>query len=166
MIAGNHRPAIRTVDEAIRRRMNLVPFTVTIPKEERDPKLADKLKAEWPGILAWMIGGCLAWQRDGPQPPEAVTAATKNYLASQDVLQAFIEDCCARGPKYDDSIAHIWAGWKAWASEGGEYIGTKQKLGDRLEDKGYPRAKRRGVRGHLGIWCIRETLEASTAAKS
>jgi putative DNA primase/helicase len=166
LIAGNHRPAIRTVDEAIRRRMNLIPFTVTIPKQERDLDLSDKLKAEGPGILAWMIEGCLAWQRDGLQPPEVVTAATKDYLTSQDVLQSFLEDCCVRGPQYDDSIQHIWAGWKAWAIEGGEYVGTKQKLADRLEDKGYRRAKVGGVRKHLGIWCMRETLEEAAKAKS
>ena len=45
LIAGNHRPELRSVDEAIRRRMNLLPFTVTIPEGERDKDLADKLKA-------------------------------------------------------------------------------------------------------------------------
>ena len=114
LIAGNHRPTIRTVDEAIRRRMNLIPFTVTIPKDERDPELADKLKAEWPGILAWMIEGCSMWQRDRLRPPPAVAAATKDYLLGQDVLQAFLNECCAVGPKYDDTIDHIWRGWKVF----------------------------------------------------
>jgi putative DNA primase/helicase len=52
VILGNHKPALRNVDEAIRRRLHLVPFTVQITPEERDPNLAEKLKAEWPGILA------------------------------------------------------------------------------------------------------------------
>ena len=55
LIAGNHKPGLRSVDEAIRRRFNLIPFAVTIPDEERDENLTDNLKAEWPGILAWMI---------------------------------------------------------------------------------------------------------------
>src|SRR5262249_10483492 len=63
LIAGNHKPAFRNVDEAIRRRVKLIPFTVTIPEAERDPQLSEKLKAEWPGILRWMIDGCLMWQR-------------------------------------------------------------------------------------------------------
>src|SRR5262249_7531439 len=58
LIAGNHKPAFRNVDEAIRRRVKLMPFTVTIPKSKRDRALSDKLKAEWPGILRWMIDGC------------------------------------------------------------------------------------------------------------
>jgi len=67
LIAGNHKPGLRSVDEAIRRRFHLVPFAVTIPAAERDLRLSEKLRAEWPGILKWMIAGCLDWQRDGLQ---------------------------------------------------------------------------------------------------
>jgi putative DNA primase/helicase len=84
VIAGNHRPTLRTVDEAIRRRLNLVPFTVTIPPAERDPELTEKLKAEWPGILGWMIEGCLAWQQQGLSPPAAVREATSRYMDAED----------------------------------------------------------------------------------
>ena len=73
LIAGNHKPGLRSVDEAIRRRFNLIPFTVTIPAGGARPELGDKLKAEWPGILQWMIEGCLDWQESGLAPPEAVT---------------------------------------------------------------------------------------------
>jgi putative DNA primase/helicase len=76
IISGNHKPGLRSVDEAIRRRFNLVPFSVTIPQAERDIELSEKLKAEWPGILAWMIGGCLQWQQIGLAPPRCVTEAT------------------------------------------------------------------------------------------
>src|SRR5215208_3391713 len=69
IIAGNHKPGLRSVDEAIRRRFNLIPFTVTIPREERDLELGQKLKPEWPGILAWMIDGCMDWQRQGLAAP-------------------------------------------------------------------------------------------------
>jgi putative DNA primase/helicase len=61
IIAGNHKPGLRSVDEAIRRRFNPIPFTVTIPPEERDETLPEKLKSELPGILAWMITGCTDW---------------------------------------------------------------------------------------------------------
>ena len=49
MVAGNHKPSLRSVDEAIRRRLHLIPFTVTIPPEDRDEHLADTLKNEWGG---------------------------------------------------------------------------------------------------------------------
>ena len=66
---GNHKPGLRSVDEAMRRRLKLLPFTVTIPAAERDFELTDKLRAEWGGILEWMIEGCLSWQRKGLNAP-------------------------------------------------------------------------------------------------
>ena len=84
IIAGNHKPLLRSVDEAIRRRFHLIPFAVTIPPEERDAVLAEKLKAEWPGILAWLIEGCLEWQTEGLRPPQAVLEATEAYLSAED----------------------------------------------------------------------------------
>jgi hypothetical protein len=80
----------------------------------------------------------------------------QDYLAGQDVLQAFLDECCAVGAKYDDTIDHIWRGWKDWASESGEYVGTKRKLGERLEDKGFRRSRATGGRRkYMGICCMR-----------
>ena len=92
VIAGNHRPSLRSVDEAIRRRFHMVPFAVTIPLAERDQGLTEKLKAEWPGILHWMIDGCLEWQGRGLQPPEAVRSATTAYFEAEDAIGAWIDD--------------------------------------------------------------------------
>ena len=69
-----------------------------IPAAERDKGLAEKLKAEWPAILRWAIEGCLAWQRDGLQPPAGVQAATEDYLAGEDIIGQWIADCCEEGP--------------------------------------------------------------------
>src|SRR5271155_4119772 len=80
VIAGNHRPSLRSVDEAIRRRFHLIPFAVTIPPKERDGELTEKLKSEWPGILGWIIEGALEWKTEGLRPPAAVIDATAAYL--------------------------------------------------------------------------------------
>jgi putative DNA primase/helicase len=98
IVAGNHKPGLRSVDEAIRRRLHLIPFTVTIGEKERDLQLAEKLKAEYPGILQWAIEGCLAWQRDGLNPPEIVRSATSDYLAAEDAMGRWIEDRCTTRP--------------------------------------------------------------------
>ena len=75
-VVGNHRPSLRGIDEAMRRRLHLVPFTVTIPEGERDHDLPEKLRGEWPAILRWLIDGCLTWQKEGLKPPDIVRAAT------------------------------------------------------------------------------------------
>jgi putative DNA primase/helicase len=134
-IAGNHKPGLRAVNEAIRRRVNLTPFTVVIPKPERDRDLGEKLKAEWPGILAWMIKGCLEWQRIGLAPPAAVTAATDEYLASQDLTEQWIEDCCDRQSKDRSSV--LYGSWKKWCEDRGEFIGHQRDFNATLEQKGF-----------------------------
>lgn len=91
-IAGNHRPSFSGIDEAIRRRVCLVPFTQTIPAEERDPELPEKLKAEWPAILRWMIEGAELWQLYGLAPPDDVNAASAEYMEDEDTLADFFDE--------------------------------------------------------------------------
>jgi putative DNA primase/helicase len=133
MIAGNHKPSLRTVDEAIRRRFNLIPFTVTIPPEQRDTQLGEKLRAEQPAILQWMIDGCLAWQKQGLAPPEAVTVATEAYLEAQDTFSDWFEECCARDANAWERAMTLFASWKGWAERSGQYVGDAKMFRARLE---------------------------------
>jgi hypothetical protein len=117
MIAGNHKPSLRNVDEAVRRRFNLVPFTVTIPKSERDPDLPQKLEAEWPGILVWAIQGCLEWQRIGLAPPPAVLDATEGYLADEDAIGRFLDERCETGDMLAmEEVKELFASWRDWCN--------------------------------------------------
>jgi len=104
LIAGNHKPGLRGVDEAMRRRFYLVPFTVTIPPEQRDKNLFEKLKPEWGGILQWAIGGCLEWQATGLNPPAVVREATEAYLAGEDAQTQWLDECCVRDAAYLERV--------------------------------------------------------------
>jgi len=97
IIAGNHKPGLRSVDEAIRRRFNLIPFTVTIPPERRDPDLFEKLKPEWPGILKWAIDGCLAWQRDGLPPLSMAINVSPRQFSDENLLRDVDDALAASG---------------------------------------------------------------------
>ena len=134
IIAGNHKPSLRSVDEAIRRRFHLIPFAVTIPPEERDGDLAEKLKAEWPGILAWLVEGCLEWQTEGLRPPKAVLEATEAYLSAEDSLAAWIEEKCERSAsRIGRRHAALFASWSAWATAAGENPGSSKRFAQALE---------------------------------
>ncbi len=137
VIAGNHKPGLRSVDEAIQRRFNLVPFSVTIPAAERDPDLAEKLKGEWPGILAWMIAGCQEWQEIGLRPPEIVTQATAEYLDQQDSLTAWITEDCQTGPEYTGGAMDLFKSWSSWALATGIPPGKRTSFLDSLRAKGF-----------------------------
>ena len=122
IIAGNHKPTLRAVDEAIRRRLNLIPFTVTIPPDERDENLPEKLKAELPGILSWMIEGCVSWQERGLAPPSIVSDATAAYLEAEDAISAWIEEAGERDPNAWEKSNDLFASWKMWAEKTGEFV--------------------------------------------
>jgi putative DNA primase/helicase len=152
VIAGNHKPSLRTVDEAIRRRFHLVPFAVTIPPGKRYPQLADKLKAEWPGVLRWMIHGCLDWQRKGLNPPAAVRDATAAYLEAEDAIATWIDDCCTRDPNAWTSSTALFGSWAAWARQAGEAIGTMKAFTQAMENRAGVRPHRRmDGRGFQGL---------------
>ena len=140
MIAGNHKPSLRSVDEAIKRRFNLVPFTVTIPKAERDPNLPEKLVAEWPGILAWAIEGCLEWQHIGLSPPPAVQAATASYLADEDTIGLFLAERCATdNPNASTEVKDLFAAWTEWSARAGEFTGSIKRFSTALAARGLQR---------------------------
>jgi len=162
-IVGNHKPRLRCVDEAIRGRLNLIPFTVTIPPEERDPGLSEKLKAEWPAILRWMIAGCLEWQRQGLNPPEKVLAATEDYLASEDAIGLWLSDMCITPDSYKGDRVRMKAAnvqyvgsaevkqcdlfksWKAYAESSNLPQKSTNLLAEQLVNKGYKKdSDRRG----------------------
>ena len=136
-IAGNHKPGLRNVDEAIRRRFNLIPFEVRIPAEERDPDLAQKLRAEWPGILQWAIDGCLAWQRDGLKPPVVVTDATNEYFEAEDAMAAWLAECTVADKKLEYSSSALFASWKAWAEAAGEHAGSQKRFTQAMNGRGF-----------------------------
>jgi putative DNA primase/helicase len=149
-IAGNHKPGLRTVDEAIRRRMNLIPFKVTIPKDERDQKLPEKLKAEWPEILAWMIDGCLKWRKEGLSPPQAVRAATEEYLESEDAIKTWMQECCHLGPNFYTKTKELYQSWRDWAEKAGEKVGSQKAFSQTLIDRGFEPKREPGT-GRAGF---------------
>jgi putative DNA primase/helicase len=151
IIAGNHKPGLRSVDEAIRRRFNLVPFTVTIPPEERDLEFAEKLTPEMPGIMAWMIDGCTEWQKEGLKPPKIVTDATEAYLASEDALSAWLDECTEQKSTAFAKSSHLFASWKGWATANGEEAGSSKALGMALEKKGFHPHRTAKARGFYGL---------------
>ena len=154
IIAGNHKPGLRNVDEAIRRRFHLLPFTVTIPPAERDTTLAEKLKEEWPGILAWAVEGCLEWQRIGLAPPPAVIEATETYLTDEDTVGRFIAERCERHPQAHDELKVLYGEFRKFTDASGDPVLSEKAFSRKLEGQNlvkykHPRTRRvcfRGIR--------------------
>jgi putative DNA primase/helicase len=153
LISGNHKPAIRNVDEAMRRRIHLIPFAVIIPSDERDPDLQEKLKEEWPGILQWAVQGCLEWRSTGLNPPEAVRKATEQYLAEEDDMQSWFTECCEIGTAFEDGSSTLYNSWKRWAERTGRVggAGSQKAFSQAMLDKGFESKRTRTGKTFLGL---------------
>lgn len=136
VLQSNHRPRVNGTDDGIWRRLKLVPFAQTIPAAERDPELAQKLRAENAGILAWMVEGFRMYQRQGFKEPEAVRMATQDYRSASDAVGQFINERCNVGPEYTATATQIYMAYKIWCAEHGENCMTQRALGLKLSERG------------------------------
>jgi putative DNA primase/helicase len=151
-LAANHRPVIRGTDDGIWDRVRLIPFTVRITDEEKDDQLHEKLIAELDGILAWAVGGCVLWQRDGLGMPSAVRIATENYRRDSDTLGAFLDDCCTIGEEsYSESATTLYETYARWCAQGGEHQVSQMRFGNALTERGLHAVKRHGKKWRVGI---------------
>ena len=132
---GNHKPEIRGTDEGIWRRVRLIPFTVQIPVDQRDPKLGEKLKREAVGILAWMIRGCLDWQQHGLQEPETVTQATQKYREDMDTLADFFAEYTVVKPMTKCTKQEMYAAYATWAASVGMGALKNQSFNLRIKER-------------------------------
>jgi len=150
LMVGNHRPVIRGNDYGIWRRVRLVPFTKIFTESERDPKLLDKLKAESPHILAWMIQGCLEWQRRGlADVPDVVGNQTAQYRQEQDVIGQWLGECTSVDGASEMETGELYLSYRKWATNAGLKPASKISIGRRLSERGYTLRQSSGKR----IWC-------------
>jgi len=162
IVAANDKPSIDSVDEAMRRRFHLIPFEQSISDDAKDESLPDKLREEWPGILAWMIEGCLEWQEQGLRPPQRVTDATAAYLTAEDSYGAWIEEACSIGDRQWDSSATLYSSWATFAKRAGEDPGTRKAFAKELSKRGFASAKNStgNIRGFRGLSVLADTVNA------
>jgi putative DNA primase/helicase len=136
----NHRPVISDTTPAMWKRLILIPFRAHFDPDspQCDKRMPEKLWAEREGILAWLVQGCLAWQREGLNPPPVVREATKEYQSEMDKIGAWIAERCEVDPKAVTPFADLYADYEAWCREQGDEPMSKRRFGDRLSEKGFP----------------------------
>ncbi|MDM7255195.1 MAG: phage/plasmid primase, P4 family, partial [Paracoccus sp. (in: a-proteobacteria)] len=162
MVIGNHKPVLQNIDDAIRRRFNIVPFTRR--PATPDKELETKLQAEWPGILRWMIEGCSDWRQNGLIRPQSVTEATAAYFDDQDVFAQFLADKCRvepHNPHLWEPAAALFKAWSDYAHAGGEKPGTKKAMGENLAKRGFQSTVKRVQGGTAKVWAGLELIMPS-----
>ena len=150
-LAVNHKPIIKGTDHAIWRRVRLIPFDVTIRENEQDRKLPEKLEAERAGILRWLVEGCVAWQRDGLGPPEAVVAATADYRDEMETVGAFMDECCILDPSGEVPAARLRDCYTHWCHENKEPALNQGDFKARLKERGLIQDRSKKGRSWRGL---------------
>lgn len=138
----NHKPKADPNDYALWQRISLVPFILSFvadPKKTnerfQDPFMANKLKAEASGILAWLVRGCLTWQKEGLKPPDIVRAATAKYRVEEDVIGRFLDECCLIGQSFQVKAGELYKAYREWCEVNGHRPLAGNKLGECLPEQ-------------------------------
>lgn len=130
LIAGNHRPRLRSADDAMRRRLHVIPFMVKPARANK--ALLGELRAERGGILRWAIEGELERQRTGLAPPRVVVEATDEYFEAENVIGRWVEERCDKDPTSKAFIKDLYANYKSWAAGAGESVLAERTFGQKI----------------------------------
>lgn len=149
VMSTNHRPVIKGNDAGIWRRVRLVPWETT--PRTIDTTLGEQLAKEGPGILRWLVEGCLQWQRDGLGSAAQIDQATTAYRHEQDVCAAFLEECTTRQPDGTVGSAELFSAYRAWCVESGERHWTQRAFVAALQERGWDRSKSNGTMKYFGL---------------
>jgi putative DNA primase/helicase len=133
-LVANDRPRVRGTDQAFWRRVRVIPLGIKIPRKERDQKLSEKLRDEWPGILAWAVRGCRKWQVEGLSQPKAVRSATKGWHREMDHLKKFVGEQLIIAPGDKIPAAQLFDLYQKWCSANGEEPLTVQAFKAKLQE--------------------------------
>jgi putative DNA primase/helicase len=160
-MATNHLPEIDDGTEAVWRRIRVIPFTIEIPKDERNEQLKDRLRAEGDAVLTWIVDGWNEYRHRGSlDEPQAVLLATSGYQAESDAVGRFIEDeCLTGGAQSATTTSTLYARWETWRAKDGCQPMSRIAFGRALDAKGYPADQNAHGRPRRRI-CLREQEDA------
>ncbi len=149
----NRKPTIRDVDDkATFNRLHPIPFTVTIPKDQIDKELPDKLLTEAEGILAWAVEGARLWYAEGLAKPSEVEAAKDRWREDMDQLGRFVDERCVIGDGFRVNGAALYGDYKQWATDGGDRSPlTSTAFGTKLTDRGFTKIHSERGAVYLGV---------------
>jgi putative DNA primase/helicase len=165
-LSTNHKPIIRGTDLAIWRRIRLVPWAVTIPPQEQNKQLSSRIQDELPGVLSWVVRGCLDWRREGLAVPDEVRKATGDYRSEMDTLGDFLEDRCVVDPDTSVAFNNLWKAYREWCLDTEEKGESKKQFGMSLTERGFVAHKgRHGVRIRRGLR-LKEDFEPDSEKRS
>jgi putative DNA primase/helicase len=145
ILATNHKPEILGSDHSMWRRIRLIPFDVKIEDDKADKDMPAKLEAEFPGIMAWAVKGCLAWQTSGLETPESVAEATKVYRDEEDMIGQFLAESTISAPGPRTRASELYSRFCEWTGPHHGTIVSQKAFGKSMKERGYKTLASNGI---------------------
>lgn len=151
-IRGNHQPGAMDNTDGFWRRIVLIGFTRQFPESERIPDLDRQIiEKELPGVLAWMVEGCLDWQKHGLQVPASIAVAVNTYRRDTDLMGEWIDACCTASTGAEDSINALFTSYEMFLKEANTKAPSRNTFGRQLVQRGFSKRKSNGLVLYTGI---------------
>lgn len=178
LIYGNHRPQLRSVTDALKSRLVIVPFRQSFVGRE-DPLLTEKLKAEAGYILSWLLEGHSLWLKAGRKLPscDVVQAEQEDYFSAQSTVETWVDECCFKMDLDSRPIgeltpaSQLYASYENWKRERGEQPFSLARWADTMskvfqKERSKHGIRYRGVRltniGDLGSYLAKEVYRSNS----
>jgi putative DNA primase/helicase len=168
-LATNHKPAIWETSDAIWRRIKLIEFNRQFAGARADVALRGKLEAELPGILAWAVRGCLAWQKVGLREPQRISRATLGYRQESDQVGRFFKDRCDVQPDRQTAAKQLYDDYVLWCGRQHEIPVANNLFAAKLAERGISGIERKrasGGRVYRGLGLLPMTAPEVPASAS
>lgn len=154
----NAKPDIPQGTEGIWRRIKVLLWESHLEPHERDRQLPDRLKLEYPGILAWMVRGLIDWMDNGFCEPQDVADQSAAYRDDSDPLASFLRLCTVEDPKGRIQSSRLYDVFCAWAKAAQEREWTQKGFSQAMKDRGFTNKPSNGMQW-LGLRLVREVSD-------
>lgn len=161
----NNLPEGLTKDYAIYKRTIKIDHKITFvmdpqkPNERKiDKGMIDKLKAEYSGILAWLVRGAVIFLNEGLNPPAFIMAATDELREEEDLVGQFLDHTSpVEKPDAGERITYkevYTAFCKWWKTNVSETPRSSIWFGKQLINKGYAKSNPKNTGGVVYVYGI------------
>jgi putative DNA primase/helicase len=156
-LSTNYKPRIVGADDGIWRRVRLIPFNAKFEGANKDKDMAEKLMAEAPGILNWMLEGYKKWKKDGLPVSKGIEEATESYRSEQAT--------CEKGETHRVSRGELYQSYVEWVKATGEHAMSERVLVSAMVERGFREYRTSRERGWKGIRIFRPAEEAEESGE-
>lgn len=151
-VRGNHQPGSMDVSDGFWRRINLISFSHKVPAAERIPDLDRRIvDKELPGVLRWMVAGCLEWRKYGLKVPRSISQAIAAYRSETDLLGEWLESCCTVSPSAVGDVGSLFASYERFLREANTRAPSRIAFGRQLVARGFEKHRSNGMSRYRGV---------------